>query len=144
MTGSDRYGRTSFAKVRAAFNDLRAGVRAGDFDAAEAALDRYEPWADAVFDRTFTGGNTMDGLTEHECRADIEAEVARMTQEAMDGATYRERWRCLDAVNYVWDQHSDGGVVDEVCGAIHDAISAKPSEDEQAGMQRPGDVLHDC
>lgn len=139
-----RYGRASFANVRAAFNDLRAGVRAGDFDAAEAALDRYEPWADAVFDRNFTGGNTMDGLTEHELRADIEAEVARMTREALDGATDSERGRCLDAVNYVWDQHSDGGVVDEVCGAIHDAISAKQSEDEHDGMTRPGDTCHDC
>ena len=47
---SDRYGKTRVAKIKAAYNDLREAVRAHDTEAAEAALDRYEPWADYVFE----------------------------------------------------------------------------------------------
>lgn len=46
---TDRYGRVRVTKIYAAFNALRAAVRSGDFEAANAALDRYEPWADYVF-----------------------------------------------------------------------------------------------
>ena len=48
---TDHYGNTSVHKIRAAFNDLRRAIRAGDIEAAEHALDRYEPWADYVFEK---------------------------------------------------------------------------------------------
>lgn len=48
---TDRYGNTKVAKIRAAYNELRRAIRAGDIEAAERALDRYEPWADFIFDR---------------------------------------------------------------------------------------------
>lgn len=48
---TERYGRTKVSKIRAAYNDLRDAVRAGRFEEAEAALDRYEPWADYVFSK---------------------------------------------------------------------------------------------
>jgi hypothetical protein len=55
-TKSDsRYGQTKIGKIRAAYNDLRKAIRSGDLDAAEAALDRYEPWADYVFDDRHEG-----------------------------------------------------------------------------------------
>lgn len=46
---TERYGQAKVSKIRAAYNDLRDAVRAGRFEEAEAALDRYEPWADYVF-----------------------------------------------------------------------------------------------
>lgn len=46
---ADRYGNTKIAKIKAAYDDLRAAVRAGDNEAAQAALDRYEQWADFAF-----------------------------------------------------------------------------------------------
>lgn len=51
-TGSqEKYGATRVVKIRAAYNELRAAIRSGDLEAAEKALDRYEPWADFIFDR---------------------------------------------------------------------------------------------
>lgn len=47
----EKYGATRVSKIRDAFNELRAAVRSGDIEAAEKALDRYEPWADFIFDR---------------------------------------------------------------------------------------------
>lgn len=47
---TERYGQTRVSKIRAAYNDLRRAIRAGDIEAAEQALDRYEPWADYIFD----------------------------------------------------------------------------------------------
>jgi hypothetical protein len=44
-----RFGRTRVAVMLAAYNDLRAAIRAHDPIAAEAALDRYEPWADMAY-----------------------------------------------------------------------------------------------
>jgi len=49
-TDPERYGQTRVAKIRAAYNDLRVAIRSGDMAAAEKALDRYESWADYVFD----------------------------------------------------------------------------------------------
>ena len=46
----NRYGRLRVSKIMAAYNDLRTAVRSGDMEAAEKALDRYEQWADYVFD----------------------------------------------------------------------------------------------
>lgn len=62
---ADRYGNTKVAKVLAAFNDLRSAIRSGDIEGAEKALDRYEPWADYIFD------------------------------ERHDVGTREEAWRCL-------------------------------------------------
>lgn len=45
-----RYGRVKVSKIRQAYNDLRAAIRSGDIVAANEALDRYEQWADFVFD----------------------------------------------------------------------------------------------
>ena len=47
---SERYGRVPVKDIRAAFDDLRAAINAGDMFAAQAALDRYEPWAGYIFD----------------------------------------------------------------------------------------------
>lgn len=46
----ERYGNTRVAKIRAAYNDLRAAINAGDLEAAEVALGRYEQWSDYVLD----------------------------------------------------------------------------------------------
>ena len=48
---TDRYGRTKVSKIMAAYDDLRQAIRDRDLDAAEEAMDRYEPWADYVFGR---------------------------------------------------------------------------------------------
>lgn len=42
---TERYGNVRIAKIRSAYNELRDAVRSGDFDRANAALDRYEQWA---------------------------------------------------------------------------------------------------
>ena len=42
---TERYGNVRIAKIRSAYNVLREAVRSGDFDRANAALDRYEQWA---------------------------------------------------------------------------------------------------
>lgn len=47
----ERYGNTRVSKILTAYNDLRSAVRSGDLVAAQCALDRYEPWADYVFDK---------------------------------------------------------------------------------------------
>ena len=47
----ERYGNTRVSKIRTAYNDLRSAVRSGDLVAAQGAFDRYEPWADYVFDK---------------------------------------------------------------------------------------------
>ncbi len=47
----ERYGNVRVAKIRAAYNDLRKAIRSGDVEAADAALDRYEPWADYIFSK---------------------------------------------------------------------------------------------
>ena len=46
----EKYGQLNVAKIRKAYNDLRDAVRLGDFELAQDALDRYEQWADYVFD----------------------------------------------------------------------------------------------
>ncbi len=67
---TERYGQTKVSKIRAAFNDLRDAVRAGRFEEAEAALDRYEPWADYVFnegtedDRQEADAGRPDGVRD--------------------------------------------------------------------------------
>lgn len=47
----EKYGVLQVSKIRDAYNELRAAIRSGDLEAAEKALDRYEPWADFIFDR---------------------------------------------------------------------------------------------
>lgn len=47
---TERYGKLRVSKIRVAFNDLRTAIRAGDLEKAEEALDRYEQWADYIFD----------------------------------------------------------------------------------------------
>jgi hypothetical protein len=54
MTDPNRYGKTRIGKIKAAYDDLRAAIRAGDMDAANAALDRYEQWADFAFSPPMT------------------------------------------------------------------------------------------
>ena len=59
MSAPERYGSVKVSKIRAAYNDLRAAIRTGDIVAANEALDRYEQWADFVFDerhRDMEGG----------------------------------------------------------------------------------------
>lgn len=46
----ERYGATRVSKIRAAYNDLRQAIASGDIEAAQKAFDRYEPWADYIFD----------------------------------------------------------------------------------------------
>ena len=46
----EKYGQLNVAKIRMAYNDLRDAVRDGDFELAQDALDRYEQWAEYVFD----------------------------------------------------------------------------------------------
>lgn len=46
---TERYGRTKVSKIMAAYDDLRRAIRERNIEAAEEAMDRYEPWADYVF-----------------------------------------------------------------------------------------------
>lgn len=46
----ERYGKVKVSTIRAAYNDMRSAIRAGDMDRAQEALDRYEQWAEFVFD----------------------------------------------------------------------------------------------
>ena len=46
----EKYGQLNVAKIRKAYNDLRDAIGSGDFELAQNALDRYEQWADYVFD----------------------------------------------------------------------------------------------
>ena len=52
----ERYGRVKVSKIRAAYHDLRTAIRGGDIVAANEALDRYEQWADFVFDARHDAG----------------------------------------------------------------------------------------
>ncbi|MGI3168441.1 hypothetical protein ACRARG_04765 [Pseudooceanicola sp. C21-150M6] len=45
-----RYGRTRIGKIRNAYDDLRDAIQRRDLEAAETALERYEPWASYVFE----------------------------------------------------------------------------------------------
>lgn len=53
---TERYGKLRVAKIRSAYNELRAAIRAGDLERAEVALDRYEQWADFIFDERHKEG----------------------------------------------------------------------------------------
>ena len=44
----ERYGQTRVSKIRAAYNDLRSAIYAGDMDAALEAFRRYESWSDYI------------------------------------------------------------------------------------------------
>lgn len=44
-----RYGNTRVSKIKAAINELQAAIRVGDFERAEAALDRLMPWINFLF-----------------------------------------------------------------------------------------------
>lgn len=58
---TERYGKLRVAKIRSAYNELREAIRAGDLERAEVALDRYEQWADYIFDERHKEGR--DGRT---------------------------------------------------------------------------------
>lgn len=51
MVNLEKYGNTRVAKIRATFNWLRQAIRSGDIEEAEAALDRYEQWADFILSK---------------------------------------------------------------------------------------------
>lgn len=80
MAETSRYGRTRVAKIRAAYNDLRAAVQAGDIERAQEALDRYEPWADYVLG----GGITQAAAALSEISALSGGPIRRIAQDALD------------------------------------------------------------
>jgi hypothetical protein len=47
------------SKIRNAYNEMRRAIRAGDLPAAERALDRYEQWADFIFDERHRQGGVI-------------------------------------------------------------------------------------
>lgn len=49
MSRDTHYGAVRIITIRKAYDALRKAVRAHDPEAAEAALDRYEQWADFAF-----------------------------------------------------------------------------------------------
>jgi hypothetical protein len=75
----ERYGNTRVSKVRGAYNDPRSAVRSGDLVAAQGAFDRYEPWADYVFDKRHSPGSPPKGGSNsdqaHSRTAEREREV---------------------------------------------------------------------
>lgn len=50
MTDQEMYGDVPVIKIRAAYNDLRRALAAGDIDAAQEAFDLYEQWSDYAVD----------------------------------------------------------------------------------------------
>ncbi len=79
-----RYGMVKVSKVRAAYDELRRAVRSGDVEAADKALDRYEPWADYVFSEKAVRLITMQdvrlragegALTANDVLAAVNAEI---------------------------------------------------------------------
>lgn len=80
MAEISRYGRTRVAKIRAAYNDLRAAVQAGDIERAQEALDSYEPWADYVLG----GGITQAAAALSEIAALSGGQIRRIALDALD------------------------------------------------------------
>ena len=85
MDMQERYGRTRIAKIKSAYDDLMAAVRSGDFEKAEAALDRYEPWADFAFARPAPEAEVM-AKVETALDAAMEAAVERLNNACRDEA----------------------------------------------------------
>lgn len=79
-TDASRYGRTRVAKIRAAYNDLRTAVQAGDIERAQEALDRYEPWADYVLG----GGITQAAAALSEIASISGGPIRTIAQDALD------------------------------------------------------------
>lgn len=82
---AERYGNTKIGKIKAAYDDLRSAVRAGDNEGAQSALDRYEQWADFAFapraDLTPPAADYVAGLG-----------LKRIVEE-IDGAMKHGTWR---------------------------------------------------
>ena len=107
---SDRYWNTKIAKIKAAYDDLRAAVRAGDNEAAQEALDRYEQWADFAF-------APQPDLTQ--------AAVAA----ALEGAA--------DTAMQVADRAGKVGAIHNSMGALqaHDAIRTLITQPQREALQ---------
>jgi hypothetical protein len=83
MINTGRYGNVRITKIKAAYDDLRRTVRFGDMEAAEAALDRYEQWADYAFGAAPT---LAEALAVPEVAALVEAaqRILDLTCEAIE------------------------------------------------------------
>lgn len=55
-----RYGRTKVAKIKAAYDELRAACRAEGTPRIQDAVDRYEQWADYVMGASDADGGWRD------------------------------------------------------------------------------------
>lgn len=72
-----RYGKVRIVTIKAAYDDLRAAVRSHDAEAAEAALDRYEQWADYAFGAASTDAQAF----AHPLVADLIHAAERLEQQ---------------------------------------------------------------
>lgn len=50
MVDPEFYGDVPVIKIRAAYNELRRALAAGDIEAAQSAFDLYEQWSDYAVD----------------------------------------------------------------------------------------------
>jgi hypothetical protein len=95
---SDRYGQTRIGKIKAAYDDLRAAVRSHNAEAAEAALDRYEQWADYVFAPPNERGAQLAAAIARAERAEAERDAlaAALRIMGVDPDSVIRRSRALD------------------------------------------------
>ena len=57
----ERYGRVRVTKIKAAYDELRAACREEGTERIQAAIDRYEPWADYAFGQSAALDKLGDG-----------------------------------------------------------------------------------
>jgi len=154
---ADRYGNTKIRKIKAAYDDLRAAVRAGDSEAAQSAFDRYEQWADcAVAPRTDLTPPAADYVTGPVQNDTIESFCATLRRLIADANLERDRFSHIAAtirINALHHGATNAEVEAMLSGEISfvnwiadkvEALAARPaSPDTRVTPQEAAQVLLD-
>lgn len=153
---ADRYGNTKIAKIKAAYDDLRAAVRAGDNEAAQAALDRYEQWADFAFAPHTDLSQASVAAALEAAAKEHDAEIVRLEAQIIENKNYlrlvgkSERSSANDFCNTAIGHHRGSAVRlrDLITHAQHDALAAhvaaevaKARAEDAAVSQAAQDVI---
>ena len=145
-----RYGNTKIAKIKAAYDDLRAAVRAGDNEAAQAAFDRYEQWADFAFaPRTDLSQASVAAALEAAAK-EHDAEIVRLEAQIIENKNYlrlvgkSERSSANDFCNTAIGHHRGSAVRlrDLITPAQHDALAAHVAA--EVAKARAEEAVRDC
>lgn len=110
---TDRYGNTRVAKIRAAYNDLRAAIRSGDIEAAERALDRYTPWADCLY-----GGEQIAAAVKADSLRADDIEAALNALLKAERAKAYERAAVEISDYQAFTKYAQEPLTNEMCAAI--------------------------